>query len=105
MPGLFSKAQGLKGGKYLVKRRDGTIPPWPFFVLGARDPAAPVAIRAYADECDRLGMDPAYINDLRRLAHEFEAYLNASGAGDPDGLRHRTDDPATVAEMEKSRGA
>ena len=34
--------------KYLVVRRDGSIPKWPAFVLGARDPCALFALRAYA---------------------------------------------------------
>jgi len=34
-------------GKYLVKRRDGTVVEWPSFVLGARDPASAPALRAW----------------------------------------------------------
>lgn len=41
MAGLFSNQPATKEGKYLVQRRDGTVPDWPWFVLGARDPIAP----------------------------------------------------------------
>ena len=33
--------------KYLVVRRDGTVPRWPWFVLGGRDQAARDAMRFY----------------------------------------------------------
>lgn len=59
-------------GKYNVTRRsDGTKPDWPWFVLGAKDPAAPAALRVYATECVRL-------------ADEFEAYLKEHGEGNPN---------------------
>lgn len=105
MAGLWKNNRETPGGKYLLKRRDGTIPMWPFFVIGARDPAGPVALRAYADEAKRLGMDPAYAADVRGLAAEFEDYLEEVGPGDPDAPRHRKDDPTTVAEMRKGHGA
>jgi hypothetical protein len=105
MAGLFRHTPETPEGKYLVKRRDGSIPQWPFFVLAASDPAAPFAIRCYADKCESLGMDMAYVQDLKRLADEFEQWRLSHGAGDPDAPRHRTDDPATVAEMRKGFGA
>lgn len=83
--------------KFLVTRRDGTVPEWPWFVLGARDPAAPAALRAYADAADACGMDPAYTADLRELAGAFERFREGHGTGDPDAAPHRADDPATVA--------
>jgi hypothetical protein len=102
MGGLWRNEQGTREGKYLVKRRDGTVPEWPWFVLGGRDPAAPHALRAYADEAERLGMDPAYVRDVRDLAVGFEECLEANVAGDPDAPKHRKDDPATVAEMRRA---
>jgi hypothetical protein len=105
MPGLWRNDPKTPEGKYLVKRRDGTIPAWPWFVLGAADPAAPVALKAYADEARRLGFDPQYVNDLYNLAAEFSSYGKDVSNGDPDAPRHRVDDPATVAEMAKGRGA
>lgn len=98
--GLWRK-HGIAGGKYLVQRRDGTVPDWPYFVLGARDPAAPAALRAYADEAERRGYDARYVADVREMANEFERYRLSEGSGDPDAKPHRKDDPATVARMKK----
>ena len=103
MARLWRNDPDVPGGcKYLVKRRDGSVPEWPWFVIGAKDPAAPVALRAYADAAESHGLDPAYIADIRQLAKDFEDYLAGHGKGDPDAPRHRTDDPAIVAEMIKS---
>ena len=46
---IWQTADGkYKDGKYLVLRRDGTIPEWPNFVIGGYDPCAAPAMRAYA---------------------------------------------------------
>lgn len=95
--GLWRK-HGMSG-KYLVQRRDGTVPEWPGFVLGAKDPAAPAALRAYADAAEKLGFNPQYVSDVRELADEFEAYCLAHGKGDPDGVPHRKDDPEIVKKI------
>jgi hypothetical protein len=92
-------------GKYLVKRRDGSVPTWPSFVLGARDPAAPAALRAYADAAAALGMPAGFVASVRRLADQFEAYRLQHGRGDPERGKHRVDDPAIVEEMRKGRSA
>jgi hypothetical protein len=92
-------------GKYLVKRRDGSVPEWPFFVIAAADPAAPAALRGYAAQADLLGFDPEYTKDILDLARKFEEWRETHGAGDPDAPRHREDDPATVADMAKGFGA
>jgi hypothetical protein len=89
----------------LVKRRDGTVVEWPSFVIGARDPAAPAALLAYANAAEGLGMAPGYVADIRTLAHEFEIYRLDNGEGDPDRGRHRKDDPETIAEMKFGRSA
>lgn len=104
MAGLWRNQAETREGKYLVKRRDGSVPEWPHFVIGGADPAAPDALRAYADAAERLGMDPVYVADVRDLATRFERYRRAIGAGDPDAPRHRKDDPATVAEMARAAG-
>lgn len=104
MSGLWINDPATREGKYLVKRRDGTVPKWPWFVVGGCDPAAPAALRAYADEAERLCMDSAYVADVRGLAVRFEEWREENGTGDPDAPRHREDDPATVAEMAKARG-
>lgn len=90
----------MKGCKFLVVRRDGTVPRWPHFVLGARDPAAPAALRAYAFKAVDLKMDDDYVESIFALANEFEAYRAKHGDGDPDAPPHRTDDPSIVAIME-----
>ena len=90
-------------GKYpIVLRRDGTPVETPYMVLLVKDPAFDAAIRAYADEGERLGYDPAYIADLRALVAEapaIRAALAAAGSPppDPDAPRHRPDDPVTLA--------
>lgn len=88
-----------------MQRRDGTVPEWPYFVMGAADPAAPRALRAYADAAQDLGMDAEYVADLRDLANEFVAWRKEHGSGDPDAPRHRQDDPETIAKMKSAHGA
>ncbi len=105
LTGLWRDNPDTPEGKYLVKRRDGTVVEWPNFVIGARDPAAPAALKAYADEAERLSMNAGYIAGVRRLAFEFQAYKIHFGAGDPDRGRHRKDDPATIEEMRKGGSA
>lgn len=107
MARLWRNDPSIKGGnKYLVKRRDGTIPAWAWFVLGERDPNAPAALRGYADAAEKNGCDPAYIADVRALADEWEQNLKTGTTtpGDPDAPRHRADDPATVAELVAAQG-
>lgn len=105
MTGLWRRNADTPEGKYLVKRRDGSIVEWPNLVIGAKDPAAPTALRAYADEAERLGFNAQYVADMRWLAGEFERYRAAHGDGDPDRGRHRKDDPATIAEMRIGRNS
>lgn len=106
------RMNGVAGGKYLVQRRDGTVPDWPYFVIGARDPAAFAALMAYAAEAERLNevavssggegghtYDRAYTADIRRMAFEFDDYRKEHGAGDPDATPHRKDDPDVIAKM------
>lgn len=94
-------------GKYLVKRRDGSVVEWPHFVLGARDPAAPAALRTYAKEAQRLGTCSLPLCDRVNtyLVEEFDAYRKVHGDGDPGKGLHRKDDPATIAEMKKGHSS
>jgi hypothetical protein len=86
--------------KYLVVRRDGTIPKWPKFVLGARDPAAPTALRAYAKAANELGMDPIYVKSVEDTADFFDRYRAEEGGGDPDmPPLQRVDDWAVLEAM------
>lgn len=88
-----------KEGKFLVVRRDGSVPHWPHFVLGARDPASVPALNAYADACEKLGLDPEFVASARELAADFLGYRYNEGDGDPDAPPHRADDPAVVFVM------
>jgi len=96
---IWAKTEKYREGKFLVVRRDGTVPHWPHFVLGARDPAAPVALRAYAAACSANGLDPEYVRSLHELADDFEKYRTEQGDGDPDAPPHRTDHPDVIAAM------
>lgn len=104
--GLFRDHIDTPEGKYLIKRRDGTVPPWPSFVLGGADPHAEVALRAYADSIEKdPEADPNFIAGLRRWADEFKRYREEYGHGDPTRHAHRKDDPVTIEEMKKGRSA
>lgn len=96
---IWAKTKEFFEGKFLVVRRDGTVPQWPHFVLGARDPAAPATLRAYADEADRLNFEPEYVSSVRELADDFDAYRASAGPGDPESPPHRTDNPAVIDAM------
>ena len=103
--GLWRNNPETPEGKYLVKRRDGTVPEWPNFVIGAKDPCAPAALRAYANKARSLGMNEQYVTDVLDLAERFEEYRLSRGEGDPDRGRHRQDDPTTIAEMKSGGNA
>ncbi len=103
MHGLWRDDPKTPEGKYLVMRRDGTVVEWPNFTVGAKDPAAPAALRAYAAKAYELGMSSGYCVAVKRLADEFERYREQHGAGDPDRGRHRKDDFETVQKMRLGR--
>lgn len=85
--GLHRNLAGRSTGKFIVLRaRDGSTPDWPSFILGAKDPAAPAALRAYAVEAEVRGFDRAYVTDVVRLAAAFEAWQRKHGGGRPDEL-------------------
>lgn len=113
---LFKDQPDTPEGKYLVKRRDGTVVEWPSFVLGARDPVAAVALRAYAEEvlrivrvepgrAEKMGLTRKFGMSLLVEATRWDEYRDVHGEGDPGKGRHRKDDPATVAEMRKGKSA
>jgi hypothetical protein len=105
LTGLFRDNADTPEGKYLVKRRDGSVVEWPAFVLGARDPAAAAALLAYADAGELLGYHQPFVDAVRRLAIEFQMYRASHGNGDADRGKHREDDPATIAEMRFGKSA
>jgi hypothetical protein len=103
---VWAKTDGeVREGKFLVVRRDGSIPCWPHFVLGARDPGTPHALRAYADWCGRNGLDKDYVTSLFDLADDFDRYREREGNGDADAGPHRKDDPAVIDVMRGSDGS
>lgn len=99
---IWAKTKEWCEGKFLVLRRDGSVPHWPHFVLGARDPAAPFALRAYARAAENLGFDAAYVASLYELAEDFDTYRVQHGMGDPDAGPHRVDDPNVLLAMRGS---
>jgi hypothetical protein len=106
LTGLFRDNPETPEGKYLVKRRDGSVVEWPSFVLGARDPHAAVALRAYACSiADDPSIDVGLVNAIFHLVDIFNKYRKEHGEGDPGKGRHRKDDPATIEEMKKGWSA
>lgn len=94
---VWVKTETHREGKYLVVRRDGTIPAWPHFVLGGDDPQSPAALRAYADVGEKNGLDPEYVQSIREIADEWER--RNGGKADPASGPHRKDNPAIIAMM------
>ncbi len=106
LTGLVRDNAKTPEGKYLVKRRDGTVVEWRSFVLGARDEDAADTLRFYADRKEKRGKaHPGWIAAMRRWADEMDAERAATGAGDPELGIHRQDDPATIAEMRQGMSA
>ncbi len=112
LAGLFCDDPATPEGKYLVLRRDNTVPPWPSFVLGAADPISAVALHAYAaevkrllteepEEAERLKLTPAFQRAVFRRAERFVQWRTENGTGDPGAAKHRKDDPAVVARMKE----
>jgi hypothetical protein len=85
--------------KFLVQRRDGTVPEWPWFVLGAADPIAADTLRYYADRAEEAGMASDYTDDLISLARRFDRWRKQHHTGDPDAPAHRTDNAEIVVKI------
>lgn len=100
MAKIWVKGEEAPEGKYLVVRRDGTIPDWGHFVLSYDDPATPVALNAYAHACEMLEMDPEYVASIRALVEEL-SQRPRSEKSDPDSGPHRKDLPAVVRLMRR----
>lgn len=105
MARLWRNTDDTREGKYLVLRRDGTVPEAPYFVMMATDPAAPQALLSYARAAAQESMDPDYCQDIIQLAHDFEAWRERNGAGDPDAPRHREDAPWVIELMKQGHGS
>jgi hypothetical protein len=96
---VWAKTKEYAEGKFLVVRRDATIPHWPHFVLGARDEAVPATLRFYAEQCAALGYEPDYVHSIYELADDFEQYRKLHGDGDPEAPPHRKDVPDVLKAM------
>ena len=94
---IWALIEELKEGKYLVVRRDGTVPYWPHFVIGGDDPCAAAALRAYAVEAENRGFAADYVDSVLELANQFEA--RTGGKADPDAGPHRQDLTIVLAMM------
>lgn len=112
LQGLFRDNPETPEGKYLVKRRDGTVMKKPNFVLVATDPLAIFALQCYAEQglrilkhdperAKKMGLTEVYLNRLLQHSEEWEEYRKQHGDSDPGMGRHRKDDPATIAEMKQ----
>jgi hypothetical protein len=125
---LFRDNPETPEGKYLVKRRDGSVVEWPSFVLGGRDVNAEYALRFYAllnllpadgrremvsyirsalahGLNDPAGQNKEYVHSVLNFADDWEEYRHKHGDGDPLMGKHRIDDPATVEQMKKGLSA
>ena len=96
---VWTLTKEFSEGKFLVTRRDGTTPDWPHFVMGARDPAVPIALRSYSHVAAGLGFDSEYTDSVYGLSLFFEDYRREHGAGDPEAPPHRVDEPMVLAMM------
>jgi hypothetical protein len=76
------------GKKYIVVRADGTLPEWPYFVLGAKDPAASSTLRAYASTALGINGDEVYHANVKELSQRFGAWSAADerGAAAPESV-------------------
>jgi hypothetical protein len=92
-------------GKYLVLRRDDTVPEWPWFVLGAKDPISPWALRMYAVVGFLMYWNWKWSRAVWKLAAEFRQYRRLHGTGDPDKGIHRKDCPEVIARMREGHSA
>jgi hypothetical protein len=104
LKGCYSDNPETKEGKYLVLRRDDTVPEWPWFVLGARDPMASWALWFYSWVGIFYERNWAYLRGCNRKSWEFYRYRQTAGKGDPGKGRHRKDNPAVILRMREGRG-
>lgn len=81
-------------------RRDGSVPVWPHFVLGAADPASRAALHAYAHASLGINGDRQFAASVIELADgPFREFIYHNPCGDPLQPKHRTDDPLVIRTM------
>lgn len=68
-----------KLGKYLVTRMDGTVPDWPWFVLGANDPGAYRTLLHYREDAAQYGCPHGYLAVIHSLIDEFDRWRGKHG--------------------------
>jgi hypothetical protein len=66
----------------LTRTSDGTVPDWPYFVLGARDPAANAAMQAYLIRITQLGYSEEYIDTVDAIADQMEDHFSDHAPSD-----------------------
>lgn len=72
------------GKKYLVERRDGSVPVWPWFVLAASDPCAAGALFHYAGLCEQAGYAREYVDAILAAVTEMQEWAKANPSTRPD---------------------
>lgn len=103
---IFRENPKTPEGKYLIKRRDGSIVASPSFVLLGPDPNAPNTIRFYAREMKSNNKaHPGFIESLLRWADTYDMYRLKHGESDPEKGAHRIDDPKTIEQMKQGWSA
>lgn len=105
LDGLYHENPATPEGKYLVMRRDGTVPKWPSFVLGAGDPAADWTLWFYGWVAWWYRMAKGYRQGVARRAKKFRDWRLQNGNGDPDAGRHREDNPWVIAKMREGQSS
>lgn len=99
---IWAKTEEFSEGKYLVVRRDGTVPEWPHFVLGGFDPCASAALIRYAEVASEMGYDAEYVRSIQELARDFQELAETDRArkiANPTAGPHRADCAPIVALM------
>lgn len=96
---IWAKTDEFSEGKFLVVRRDGSVPHWPHFVLGARDLVVYDTMKFYAKAARAAGYETEYCDSIEELASDFFHYRQKHGDGDPEAPPHRKDDPVVIAAM------
>ncbi len=88
------------GKKFLVLRRDGTIPEWPWFVMGAEDPLAAGALYHYAGLCEEAGYSKEYVDMVMRAVDAMQSWAATKAMQRPDQAPPRKEDPSVLIKLD-----